>query len=68
MIRQKGIPGEVQFLWLIMDWQILIQKVKANDDANAFRWINVNNIPKLAFDYENIIKNACEIYLGTITN
>lgn len=38
-------------------------KVKANDDAKAVSWFNINNLPNLAFDHENIIKKAWEISL-----
>ena len=34
--------------------------IKGNDDANDAKWFNINNLPELAFDHEDILKKALE--------
>lgn len=34
--------------------------IKAGDDANNVKWFSLNQLPKLAFDHEKIIKFAIE--------
>ena len=39
---------------------IKMQDVKANDDAKEANWFSINNLPPLAFDHEEILKDALE--------
>ena len=34
------------------------KKVKGNDDAKEARWFDISNLPPLAFDHEQILKDA----------
>ena len=35
-------------------------EIKGADDASEARWFSINNLPALAFDHEQIIKDAHE--------
>lgn len=35
-------------------------EVKGNDDASKAEWFDINNLPKLAFDHAEIVKEAIE--------
>ena len=41
-----------------------IKKVKGGDDAKEARWFDISNLPPLAFDHDQILKDA----LGKIKN
>ena len=43
-------------------WAIIpiVYNLKANDDAADLQWFNCNNLPKLAFDHDEIIKIALD--------
>lgn len=38
-------------------------QVKAADDAKNVKWFKLNNLPELAFDHKEIIKDAVEAFL-----
>ncbi len=38
------------------------EKVKGNDDAALAQWHNIENLPKLAFDHDLIVKEALQRY------
>jgi len=35
-------------------------KIKAKDDAKEINWFSIKNLPKLAFDHSNIVKDALQ--------
>ena len=37
-----------------------IKKVKGGDDAKEARWFDISNLPPLAFDHEQILKDALD--------
>ncbi|MBR6439552.1 MAG: NUDIX hydrolase [Bacteroidales bacterium] len=40
------------------------EAVKGGDDAAKAQWFPISNLPKLAFDHEEIIKDAKRLYLS----
>lgn len=46
----------------IVFWGILNhkQEAKAGDDAGKVEWFNFDNLPQLAFDHDEVIKNAIQ--------
>lgn len=44
--------------YAIVDKNTDLVKIKAADDARAVKWFNINEIPKLAFDHNEIFKKA----------
>jgi 8-oxo-dGTP diphosphatase len=39
-----------------------VAEVKGNDDASDARWFPLNNLPKLAFDHADIVKQGLELW------
>ncbi|MFC2151673.1 NUDIX domain-containing protein [Bacteroidota bacterium] len=33
------------------------QEIRANDDAKSLKWFSINEIPKLAFDHNDVVEN-----------
>lgn len=52
----------------LMSYQLLeTNKIKAEDDAEDFEWFSLRNLPKLAFDHEQILKDLLERLIGKIS-
>ena len=40
----------------------MLQKIQGNDDAEKADWFRIDDLPELAFDHFEIIKEALERY------
>ena len=38
------------------------EAVKGQDDAAKAEWFSINNLPKLAFDHSEIMRDAIKVY------
>lgn len=44
-----------------------LQHIKAADDAAAVRWFDLDDLPQLAFDHQQIIQKAAQTVLPQVT-
>ncbi len=44
------------------------RKIKAGDDASKAKWVDINSLPKLAFDHDKIIRTATQKLKNLIQN
>jgi 8-oxo-dGTP diphosphatase len=72
--RTFGDPGRDPRGWTVTVcyWTLLTEKphAQAADDAAAANWFNINSLPVLAFDHQEVITqaiNALQYQLQTIT-
>lgn len=47
--------------YAVVDFEKVKDKVRADDDAKQCQWFNINSLPALAFDHEQILKKAIDV-------